>query len=152
MQVGLRGGLVDGQDGVDDVGCELARKGRVELGGEGRPGDVQKELSVNFLGQLEGIEELQHMSDVFNAFATGPTFKASILASSNPSVIIRGCSPSEMYLSACLSSSPTNITTEVVPSPQISSWAVAARAIITAVGFCICISRSKTLPSLVSLI
>lgn len=36
-----------------------------------------------------------------------------------------------MYLSACLRSSPTIRTTEVVPSPVISSWAVAARAIMT---------------------
>lgn len=80
------------------------------------------------------------------------TLRASILASSKPSVMIRGCSPSAMYRSACFSSSPTSMTTEVVPSPQISSCAVAARAIMTAVGFCICISRSRTLPSLVNLI
>lgn len=66
--------------------------------------------------------------------------------------MILGCSPSEMYLSACLRSSPTRSTTEVVPSPHMSSWAVAARAIITAVGFCICISLNRTFPSFVSLI
>lgn len=66
--------------------------------------------------------------------------------------MILGCSPSEMYRSACFKSSPTSRTTDVVPSPQMSSWAVAALAIMTAVGFCICISRSSTLPSLVSLI
>lgn len=36
--------------------------------------------------------------------------------------------------------------------PVTSSCATAVRAIMTAVGFCICISRSSTLPSLVSLI
>lgn len=36
-----------------------------------------------------------------------------------------------MCLSACLSSSPTISTTDVVPSPVISSCAVAARAIMT---------------------
>ena len=35
--------------------------------------------------------------------------------------------------------------------PVMSSCATAARAIMTAVGFWICISRSRTLPSLVSL-
>lgn len=57
-----------------------------------------------------------------------------------------------MYRSACFSSSPTRSTTEVVPSPQMSSCAVAALAIMTAVGCCICISRRSTFPSLVSLI
>ncbi|RUP43612.1 hypothetical protein BC936DRAFT_136943 [Jimgerdemannia flammicorona] len=39
-----------------------------------------------------------------------------------------------MYRSACLSSSPTSSTTEVVPSPVMSSCAVAALAIMAAVG------------------
>ena len=39
----------------------------------------------------------------------------------------------------------------MVPSPVTSSCATAARAIMTAVGFWICISRRRTLPSLVSL-
>ena len=56
-----------------------------------------------------------------------------------------------MYTSACLSSSPTSSTLEVVPSPVTSSWAVAARAISEAVGCWICISPSSTVPSLVSL-
>lgn len=47
---------------------------------------------------------------------------------------------------------PMKRTIEVVPSPVTSSWATAALAIITAVGFWICISLSRTLPSLVSLI
>jgi hypothetical protein len=37
------------------------------------------------------------------------------------------------------------------PYPVMSSCATAVRAIMTAVGFCICISRSSTLPSFVSL-
>jgi hypothetical protein len=41
---------------------------------------------------------------------------------------------SEIYRSACLRSSPINKTMEVVPSPVISSCAVAARAINDAVG------------------
>ena len=51
------------------------------------------------------------------------------------------------YRSACLSSSPMMSTVEEVPSPVMSSWATAVRAIITAVGFWICISFSSTLPS-----
>lgn len=80
------------------------------------------------------------------------TFSASVFAKSYPSAMTRGCRPSEMYLSACLRSSPIKSTHDVVPSPVMSSCAVAARAIMTAVGFWICISRSSTLPSLVSLI
>lgn len=41
---------------------------------------------------------------------------------------------SEIYRSACLRSSPINNTIDVVPSPVISSCAVAARAINDAVG------------------
>ena len=41
---------------------------------------------------------------------------------------------------------------EHLAHPVMSSWATAVRAIMTAVGFCICISRSSTLPSFVSLI
>ena len=47
--------------------------------------------------------------------------------------------------------SPTMSTAEVVPSPVMSSCAVAMRAIMHAVGFWICISCSSVLPSLVSL-
>lgn len=67
-------------------------------------------------------------------------FNVSVLAISYPSVMMRGCKPSCMCRSACLRSSPTISTTEVVPSPQMSSCAVAALAIMTAVGFCICLS------------
>ena len=42
-------------------------------------------------------------------------------------------------------------TEDVVPSPVMSSCAVATRAIIFAVGFWICISYSSVCPSLVSL-
>ncbi len=38
------------------------------------------------------------------------TFRASTFASSKPSVIIRGCNPSEIYRSACFNNSPTNMT------------------------------------------
>lgn len=41
---------------------------------------------------------------------------------------------SEMYKSACLRSSPMISTLDVVPSPVISSWAVATLAIKEAVG------------------
>ena len=44
-------------------------------------------------------------------------------------------------------------TAEIAEShPVMSSCATAVLAIITAVGFCICISRSSTFPSFVSLI
>mmetsp|Transcript_7602 Transcript_7602/g.14958 ORF Transcript_7602/g.14958 Transcript_7602/m.14958 type:complete len:242 (-) Transcript_7602:90-815(-) len=75
----------------------------------------------------------------------------SVLAMSKPSQIRRGCTPSPRCRSACFRSSPMKMTVDVVPSPQISSWAVAVRAMRAAVGFWICISWSSVLPSLVSL-
>mmetsp|Transcript_9161 Transcript_9161/g.16822 ORF Transcript_9161/g.16822 Transcript_9161/m.16822 type:complete len:207 (+) Transcript_9161:1092-1712(+) len=79
-------------------------------------------------------------------------FTVSSLASSKPSAISRGCRPSARLCSASFMSSPMNITLEVVPSPVNSSWALAALAIIEAVGCWICISPSNTDPSLVILI
>lgn len=61
-------------------------------------------------------------------------FKHSTLANSIPSVNTLGCTPSLIYLSAYFIISPVNNTFEVLPSPTISSYAVAALAIIAAVG------------------
>ena len=72
---------------------------------------------------------------------------AAVLAASKPSTSTRGCSPSFKYRSACFRSSPMINTVEDVPSPVMSSCATAVRAIITAVGFWICISFRSTLPS-----
>jgi hypothetical protein len=58
VQVGLGGGLVDGQDGVDNGGSQPIGEGAVELGGERGLGDAEEELTINLLGQLEAIEEL----------------------------------------------------------------------------------------------
>mmetsp|Transcript_23202 Transcript_23202/g.46306 ORF Transcript_23202/g.46306 Transcript_23202/m.46306 type:complete len:238 (-) Transcript_23202:102-815(-) len=77
---------------------------------------------------------------------------AASRATSKPSVMTRGCRPSDAYRSACLSSSPHSRTVLVVPSPVTSSWAVAVRATRDAVGCWICISWRRTLPSFVSLI
>mmetsp|Transcript_4943 Transcript_4943/g.12641 ORF Transcript_4943/g.12641 Transcript_4943/m.12641 type:complete len:204 (-) Transcript_4943:210-821(-) len=74
------------------------------------------------------------------------------LATSKPSTITRGWRPSPRYCSACFMSSPVKSTVEVVPSPTVSSVAVAARAMRVAVGCWICISWRRVLPSLVSLI
>ncbi|EPE05131.1 hypothetical protein F503_03736 [Ophiostoma piceae UAMH 11346] len=57
VQVGLGGGLVDGEDSVDDVGRELVGEGGVELGGQGGAGHGQQQLAVDLLGQLELVEE-----------------------------------------------------------------------------------------------
>mmetsp|Transcript_1491 Transcript_1491/g.9124 ORF Transcript_1491/g.9124 Transcript_1491/m.9124 type:complete len:217 (-) Transcript_1491:24-674(-) len=76
---------------------------------------------------------------------------AARFATSSPSTSTRGCTLSARYLSAARMISPIRMTVEEVPSPVTSSCATAARAIITAVGFWICISRSSTFPSLVSL-
>lgn len=58
----------------------------------------------------------------------------SFLAISIPSTRTLGCTPSPKYLSAYLKSSPIKRTFDVVPSPTISSYAVAALPIIAAVG------------------
>mmetsp|Transcript_46084 Transcript_46084/g.150924 ORF Transcript_46084/g.150924 Transcript_46084/m.150924 type:complete len:252 (-) Transcript_46084:8-763(-) len=76
---------------------------------------------------------------------------SDVFASSIPSHSSRGCTPSERWRSACFIISPTTRTAEVVPSPVMSSCAVAMRAIMHAVGFWICISCSSVFPSLVSL-
>ena len=59
VQIGLRGLLVDGEDGVDDIGSELGGQGGVELSGERCSRDADEEFSVNLLRELEGIEELR---------------------------------------------------------------------------------------------
>lgn len=62
-----------------------------------------------------------------------------------------GMRPSETERPICFSSSPMTRALEVVPSSVMSSWAVATLVVKEAVGCCICISWSSTLPSLVSL-
>ena len=78
--------------------------------------------------------------------------KDYFLANYNPSTIILGwtCYWTNLWLSFIIS--PIKSTLDVVPSPTISSCAVAALATIPAVGCCICISCNKTFPSFVSLI
>ena len=58
MQIGLRWCLVDGKDGVDDIGSQLFGERAVELRGQGCAGNGKKKLSVNFLLELKLIEEL----------------------------------------------------------------------------------------------
>mmetsp|Transcript_155807 Transcript_155807/g.499496 ORF Transcript_155807/g.499496 Transcript_155807/m.499496 type:complete len:234 (-) Transcript_155807:40-741(-) len=93
----------------------------------------------------------------FKAFGTGTlnssrNLIASSLARSKPSAMSLGCKPSARHCSASFMSSPMNITLDVVPSPVISSCAVAALAIMLAVGCWICISLKSTTPSFVILI
>lgn len=59
MQVGLGGSLVDGQDGVNNVGRELGCQCRVELCRKRGTRDVEEEVSVDILGQLERVQELE---------------------------------------------------------------------------------------------
>mmetsp|Transcript_11137 Transcript_11137/g.25095 ORF Transcript_11137/g.25095 Transcript_11137/m.25095 type:complete len:214 (+) Transcript_11137:946-1587(+) len=104
-----------------------------------------------------------HSSDSRSTASAGPSVvafmgrltlsrysSAHFLATSKPSQSTRECTPSLRYRSACFMSSPMSSTVEVVPSPVTSSCATAVRAIMTAVGFWICISRRRTFPSLVS--
>lgn len=74
----------------------------------------------------------------FQFHSLAHTDRASCLANSMPSVMMRGWTPSEIKRSACFKVSPISNTLDVVPSPVISSWAVQLRAIMTATGFWIC--------------
>lgn len=58
VQVWLLGGTMDGEHGIDDVGCELLGESIVELGGEGGASHRKKQLSVNSAFELELVEEL----------------------------------------------------------------------------------------------
>jgi hypothetical protein len=95
VQVGLLALLVDGQDGVDNSGCQALGEAGVQLGGEGGPGDREEELAVDVTGKLELVEELRQSAEFRRALGSKqPTFSASVLAISKPSVMIRGCRPS----------------------------------------------------------
>lgn len=59
VKIGLGWGLVDGQNGIDDIRSELVRECCVELSGERSPRHVEKELTVDLLGELEVIQELR---------------------------------------------------------------------------------------------
>lgn len=85
-------------------------------------------------------------------FIVSKNLSSSTLASSQPSQMTLGCTPSCTKRSACLIRSPVNNTLLVVPSPTMSSCAVAERAIIAAVGCYIYISFNNTFPSFVNFI
>jgi hypothetical protein len=55
--------MVDGKDGIDNIGGELFSKGVVQLGGEGCASNREEELSVNGPLKLEVVEELQIVLD-----------------------------------------------------------------------------------------
>lgn len=58
VQVRLRWCLINGQNGIDDIGRELLGKCRVELGGERRASNVEKQAAIDLLVNLEVIQEL----------------------------------------------------------------------------------------------
>jgi hypothetical protein len=59
MQVGLLGGAVDGEHGIDNVRGELLGEGVVQLGGEGGAGNREEQLAVNGPLELVLFEELR---------------------------------------------------------------------------------------------
>ncbi len=71
---------------------------------------------------------------IFLSLNSSRISNALFLAISNPSVIIRGWTPSNKRDSAYLRSSPMKRTLLVVPSPTDSSCATEHLAIIAAVG------------------
>lgn len=58
VQIGLLGGLVDSEDGIDDRGGQRLGKAGTQLCGERGSGDGEEELTVDFAGKLELVEEL----------------------------------------------------------------------------------------------
>jgi len=142
--VGGRCWRLDGQDGVDDKAGDLGRQLRVDLGRERGVGhrDERRPVERRLL-DLERVKELAQAGRAGRQRACPPstgnqrrrTFSASLAATSKPSPNTRGCTPSDVYRSACFRSSPASRTTEVVPSPVCSSCATAVRAIMAAVGF-----------------
>jgi len=62
VQIGLRGRLVDGKDGVDDIGSQLFGERAVDLGGQRRSRDREEKFAVDFFGELELIKELYVVS------------------------------------------------------------------------------------------
>lgn len=142
VEVDWLGGLVDCEDCVDDGDGEGFGDWFGEFGCEGGAGYLQQEISVNRPFNLEFVEKLAVRECDRRGGASkrvwacwGGAFIASTFAISRPSVMTRGWTPSEMYRSDCFINSPTSKHTDVVPSPVISSWLVADRAIIAAVGF-----------------
>ena len=77
--------------------------------------------------------------------------KLFFFANSIPSTKCDTWIPSCTYRKLWTNNSPMNKTFEDDPSPTVSSWAVAARAIIWAVGWIMDISWRRTFPSLVIL-
>ncbi len=51
-------GRLNGQNGIDDVCCEFAGEGGVELGGEGSTRNIDKSRSVQSWGLFKCLEKL----------------------------------------------------------------------------------------------
>jgi hypothetical protein len=96
VQVGLLGRLVDGENGIDDVGGKALGKAGTELCGKGGPGNRQEKLAVDFAGKLELVEELRESANRCRYEEMEHTLSASFFAISKPSVMMRGCRPSWM--------------------------------------------------------
>ena len=63
VQVGLRGGLVDGKNGVDNIGRQALGQATAQLGRERGTSNGEEELAVDFSGDLELLEELGRLED-----------------------------------------------------------------------------------------
>lgn len=64
VEVRLGGGLVDSENGIDDIGREALGQAGAEFCGKGGSGDGEEELAVDFAGELELIEELRESANV----------------------------------------------------------------------------------------
>lgn len=128
----------NGEDGIHNIRSQLLGEARLQLSCKRSVSNVYKSCTIEGLLDLVGVEKLTTDSErmpwiIWTNRAL--TASASFFAMSNPSATTVGCTPSEIYLSACFNSSPTSRTTDVVPSPTWSSCATAVRAIMAAVGF-----------------
>ncbi|KAI6751419.1 hypothetical protein HG531_006115 [Fusarium graminearum] len=59
--IGLCALLVNSKNGIDNIGGKLLGQGSVKLGGKRSTSDTEEEFSVNLLGELERVEELQRL-------------------------------------------------------------------------------------------
>lgn len=79
VQIGFGGGLVNGKNGIDNIGGQALGQASAELGREGCAGDGEEELAVYFFGDLELIEELRKSENVSTMEAAWDTNLQSLI-------------------------------------------------------------------------
>ena len=65
VEVGLGRGLVDSEDGIDNIGGQALGQAGAKLGRKRCARDGKEELAVDLAGKLEVIEELRQCQEGF---------------------------------------------------------------------------------------